>query len=101
MAIEKTFAALSDPRRFKMVMFLGEKPATVEELRSKLEISQSSTSQHLKILSNVGLVSFAKHGNFRIYSLKKEELKRVMHFFDHLWDEGLAKLKMNLESSNE
>ncbi len=101
MAIATIFWALGDPNRFKAVKLLGEKPLTVDELRLKLSISQSSTSQHLKILSEAGLVSFSKHGNFRIYSLRKEELKKAMHFFDHLWDEGLEKLKTNLESKNE
>ncbi len=98
MSIEKTFRALSDHNRFKMVLLLGEKPSTVEELRSKLAISQSSTSQHLKILHGVGLVTYAKHGNFRIYSLRLDELKKAMQFFNHLWDEGLTKLKLSLES---
>lgn len=99
MTMATIFFALGDPNRFKAVGLLGEKSLTVDELRTKLDISQSSTSQHLKVLSEAGLVSFTKHGNFRIYSLKKNELKKAMQFFDHLWDEGLEKLKMNLESN--
>ena len=99
--MEKVFGALSDPHRFQMIMMLGEKPSAVGELTSRLEISQSSTSQHLKILMETGLVSCHKQGNFRIYALRREELKRAMHFFDHLWDEGLEKLKMNLEGNDE
>ena len=96
MFIEKTFAALSDSNRLKMVMLLGTKPLTVDEIRKELKISQSSTSQHLKKLSTAGLVSSSKHGNFRIYSLRQDNLKIAMQFFDHLWDDSLAKLKQEI-----
>lgn len=101
MSAEKVFGALGDHNRFKMIVMLGQKPSTVDELRKGLNISQSSTSQHLKVLNNAGLVSFKKHGNFRVYSIKNDELKRAMSFFDYLWDESLAKLKMKLESDHE
>lgn len=97
MPVESVFGALGDQNRFKIVMQLGEKDYTVDELKNSLAISQSSTSQHLKILYDVGLVSYKKHGNFRIYSLRKEELRKAMHFFDEFWDTGLQKIKMNLE----
>lgn len=99
--MEMVFGALGDTNRFKIVGLLGQKDYTVAELMDSLKISQSSTSQHLKILYNAGLVSFIKHGNFRIYSLQKEELKKAMHFFDHLWDTGLERMKFNLENKNE
>ena len=81
-----------------MVTMLGKKPLSVDEIKSELGISQSSTSQHLKVLYQVGLVTFSKKGNFRIYTLRKNELQKAMHFFDHLWDEGLDRLKSKLES---
>ncbi len=98
MAVRNVFKALSDQSRFDMVVQLGEGPCTVDELRTRLDISQSSTSQHLKILHEAGLVSYSRHGNFRTYTLRKNELKKAMHFFDDLWDDGLERLKRNLES---
>ncbi len=101
MLIERTFGALSDQHRLKMVLLLGERPCTVDELRKKTGISQSSTSQHLKVLSEAGLVNCSKHGNFRIYSLRQGELKKAMQFFDRLWDEGLSNLKSRLENEEQ
>ena len=100
MSVEVVFGALGDRSRFQMVSLLGEKDCTVQELRSSLGISQSSTSQHLKVLHQAGLVAFTKHGNFRIYSLRRNKLKKAMHFFDNLWDDGLVKLKSTLEGNN-
>lgn len=98
MAVETVFRALADPNRIKMVMLLGEKACTVNQLKTSVGISQSSASQHLKILLEAKLVSCSKLGNFRVYSLRSEELKRAMGYFDKLWDEGLQTLKTTLES---
>jgi len=100
MTVPAVFGALGDQSRFAMVMLLGKKDCTVDELRKSAGISQSSTSQHLKTLLEVGLVSYTKHGNFRIYSLRKDELKKAMRFFDRFWDDGLTKMKMTLEGKN-
>lgn len=97
MAIAAVFGALGDANRLKMVQLLGNKNHTVDELKTGLGISQSSTSQHLKVLLKVGLVDFTKQGNFRVYSLKRNELQKAMQFFNNLWDDGLARMKSNLE----
>ena len=101
MAIETVFRVLGEPNRVKMVMLLGEKDCTVDQLRNRLGISQSSTSQHLKMLLRAGLATYSIHGNFRIYSLRTNELKKAMRFFDKFWDDGLKKMKAKLESKNE
>ena len=99
--MDTVFKALGDPNRLKMISLLGSRDCTVDQLKSNLEISQSSASQHLKILLQAGLVTFSKHGNFRIYSLQRAELKAAMSFFDQLWDQGLAQLKSKLEDHGE
>lgn len=99
LAVSSVFKVLADDNRNRMVLLLGEKEQTVGELEKSLGLSQSSTSQHLKILNDAGLVTIRKHGNFRIYSLKKEALKKAMSFFDRLWDEQLNQLKNHLEQS--
>ncbi len=99
--METTFQALSDASRIRIVQLLGAGSRSVDELRQELGISQSSTSQHLKTLLGCGLVSYRKHGNFRIYSLESERLQRAMAFFDNLWDHDLDRLRSHLEERNE
>ncbi len=98
MAVEAVFKALGDPYRMKIIALLGEKECTVEQLKEGTGISQSSTSQHLKVLHSANLVAFKKHGNFRIYSLQREQLAKAMRFFDNLWDKDLETLKSKLEN---
>lgn len=95
------FKALADAKRMQIVTLLGESECTVGELESKLELSQSATSQHLKLLKDAGLVSYRKHGNFRIYKLQKSKLQEAMQFFDQFWDKGLGSLKSKLEGNED
>ena len=95
------FKALGEGKRMQMVRLLGEREWTVGELEKSLKLSQSATSQHLRLLKDAGLVAFRKHGNFRIYRLQKGKLREAMSFFDQLWDEGLQIMKAKLEQNDK
>ena len=95
--MEAVFKVLADRKRREMIHLLSEKERTVGELEKALDLSQSSTSQHLKLLNSAGLVSFRKHGNFRLYSLQTQALQEAMKFFENLWSKGLSDLKTKLE----
>lgn len=58
----KVMKALSDPRRLMILRLLQDRSLCVGELQAALGISQSSTSGHLKLLENAGLVGFKKEG---------------------------------------
>jgi len=71
------FKALSDANRLKLVGLLAQKEASVEELAAVLEISASTVSHHLSILSDIGLVSARVDGYYNIYRLETDELERM------------------------
>ncbi|GEM_PF-940158 len=100
-AIVPIFKTLADSHRMKMVKLLGQKESTVTEIKQHLGLSQSATSQHLKLLNDAGLVTIRKYGNFRIYSLRRTVLQEAMNYFDQLWDNDLEQLKNNLENNEK
>ncbi len=61
--------ALSDPNRVKMMKILQNRPLCVCEIKEALGIAQSTTSKHLKILEDAGLVRSFKDGLWVNYSL--------------------------------
>lgn len=71
------FKALSDSNRLKIIGLLARDEQSVEQLASLLEISVSTTSHHLSILSEVGLVSARPAGHYYYYSLQTEILKTM------------------------
>ena len=65
----KVMKAASDPTRVKMLKMLEEKAMCVCEIQTGLGTAQSTTSKHLKILEDAGLVMSKKDGLWVNYAL--------------------------------
>ncbi|MDD4083062.1 MAG: autorepressor SdpR family transcription factor [Sphaerochaetaceae bacterium] len=76
--MESTIKALDDPIRRKILEMLKEKPLSVGEILSKLEISGATLSHHLKILRNADLVSCRRDGNSMIYQINTSVVEDVI-----------------------
>ncbi len=55
-------SAFVDPTRLLILYALNEQPRNVTELTNELGISQPTTSRHLKVLRDHGLVRTTRHG---------------------------------------
>jgi DNA-binding transcriptional ArsR family regulator len=65
------FKLLSDETRLKILKILKQKSLCVTELTSRLGITCSATSQHLKLLRQAGLVKTIKRGLY-VYNFPDE-----------------------------
>jgi len=74
-------AALSDPTRIFILYTLNEQPLNVTELTNELGIPQPTTSRHLKVLRERGLVYTERHGTIVTYFLAD---KRIIQALDLL-----------------
>lgn len=79
-----SFKAISDERRRMILKILGKSDASAGEIASKFNISQPTVSNHLKILKEAGLIKEQKIKQNRIYSLNRDELKRVIDILREL-----------------
>ena len=80
--------ALCDPTRVKIVRALRGTTLAAGDLASVIERSRAATSQHLKVLRDVGAVVWRREGNVVRYSLSDdvtaEILEDVAAAFDRL-----------------
>jgi ArsR family transcriptional regulator len=67
-------SALSDPIRILVLYALNEKSMNVTELTNELNIPQPTTSRHLKVLRERGLVQTTRHGTMINYQLTDTRL---------------------------
>lgn len=67
-------SALADPSRILMLYALYERPRTVNELSNDLGISQPTTSRHLKLLRERGMVIATRSGSKVEYRLSDNRL---------------------------
>lgn len=65
----RVMKAVSDPTRVKILKILEKRMMCVCELQAAIGIAQSTTSKHLKLLEDAGLVESHKEGLWVNYTL--------------------------------
>ncbi|PLX03041.1 MAG: transcriptional regulator [Marinilabiliales bacterium] len=71
--------AIAHPMRIAILSFLEEgKKMTVTEIHEKLGIEQSTTSHHLGILKDKGVLASQREGKNTFYFLKHERLSNIV-----------------------
>ncbi|MGR3433378.1 MAG: ArsR/SmtB family transcription factor [Shimia sp.] len=84
------FAALGDPMRLALIDRLRGGARPVGVLAEGLPISRPAVSQHLRVLSEAGLVDCRAAGRHRLYRLSPAALAALRDYTDRLWDDALA-----------
>lgn len=71
--------AIAHPMRISIISLLEDgKRMTVTEIHEKLDIEQSTTSHHLGILKDKGVLSSKREGKNTHYFLKNENLSKIL-----------------------
>lgn len=71
--------AMAHPMRIAILNFLEDgKRMTVTEIHEKLEIEQSTTSHHLGILKDKGVLQSKREGKNTYYFLRNDSLSKIM-----------------------
>jgi len=77
-AAADVFSAIAEPPRRAILDVLAGGEKAVGEIVADLSLSQPQVSKHLRVLSDVGLVSSRADGRRRLYSVEPTRL-RPMH----------------------
>lgn len=83
-AIFGQMTALADPTRSRLLLALERNELTVNELRSILQLPQSTISRHLKMLSAEGWVEARAEGTSRHYRIATDSLDPATRRLWHL-----------------
>ena len=89
-ARSKILKALAHPSRIFIVEKIRETPHCVCELAEMIGIDQSTTSKHLSILKNAGLIEDRKSGTTVYYSLRCDCVMEFIGCIENV-------IRMNLE----
>jgi len=75
----------TEPTRRALLRLLAEGEKTVTDLSGHFPVSRSAISQHLLLLSEVGLVTARKDGRNRYYRLDGAGMVRLREQFEAFW----------------
>ena len=99
--LERTWAAVADPTRRRLLDELRHADASVNELVERLDLSQPQASKHLRVLRDAGLVGVRPAAQRRIYTLHPgpmRELDAWLAPYRERWNRSLDRLDTHLEA---
>jgi len=80
----KVFKAIADPTRLEIILFLKDDEKCQCEIHPELEKSQSTISQHLKILIDCGILAFRRDGQKKMYKIKEPDVLQIIELIDDI-----------------
>ena len=101
MAYGNALIVLADPTRRKVFERLRAGPLAVNVLAAGLPVSRPAVSQHLKSLTDAGLVEERSQGARRLYSLRREGLVGLREWLDSFWGDAMEAFKLEAEKSHK
>ncbi len=79
--------AIAHPMRIAILRYLeGGKKLTVTQIHELLEIEQSTTSHHLGILKDKGILSSKREGKNTFYFLRHQNLTQIVDCVNNCYE---------------
>lgn len=85
------FSAMGDPTRLRLLEALAIEELCVCDLAQISAISQSGVSHQLRVLRELGLVTFRRDGNRAVYRLADDHVRSLLaQGFEHAAEERIS-----------
>jgi DNA-binding transcriptional ArsR family regulator len=89
MTYADVITALAAPTRRSIIEALRQQPMSVQELTTRLPVSQAAVSQHLKRLREAGLVEMQSEGTRHVCRVRREGLAALRAWVEGFWGDVL------------
>ena len=102
-ALDRTFAALADPTRRRILSRLARGDQSVTRLARPYAMSLPAVSKHLRVLEKAGLIRRRRYGRVHQLNLEAEPLKRAAEWVEKyrkFWEGSLDRLAAYLEKTD-
>ncbi|MES2652081.1 MAG: metalloregulator ArsR/SmtB family transcription factor [Bacteroidota bacterium] len=93
------FQAIADPTRREIINLIAFKALNLNSIAENFEMSRSAVSQHIKILTECGLVAIKKDGRERFCEVRFQKLNEVSDWIEKyriFWTNKLDALEVHL-----
>ena len=95
------FNAVAEPRRRDILSLLASDERSVNDIVAMLECAQPSVSKHLRVLSDVGLVTARRDGRRVLYRTNADAIRPLHEWtstFARMWRHQLSRVKARAEA---
>src|SRR5882757_5758805 len=86
------FQAIADPTRRQIIALIAHQSMNLNAITDNFEITRPAISNHIKILTECGLIVVEKIGRERYCKIQPDNLKEVANWIEQyrkLWEEKL------------
>jgi DNA-binding transcriptional ArsR family regulator len=91
-------ALLASPRRQEIMRLVWTAERSAGDIhRAMPDVSFSAVSQHLRLLSDGGLIRSRRDGQRRCYAANRDAVGPLADFLTRLWADALWRLKLHAE----
>jgi DNA-binding transcriptional ArsR family regulator len=100
--LDRTFAALADPTRRRILAHLARGSNRVTHLARPHNMSLPAVSKHLRVLENAGLLRRRRYGRVHEMELEAKPLKKAAQWVEEyrkFWEGSLDRLADYLEKT--
>ena len=97
------FQAIADPTRREIINLIAYNPLNLNSIADNFDVSRPAISQHIKILTECGLVIIKKRGRERYCEASLKQLNEVSGWIEKyrlLWAEKFDRLDNLLDKLN-
>ncbi|QKJ28918.1 winged helix-turn-helix transcriptional regulator [Mucilaginibacter mali] len=87
------FQAIADPTRREIINLVAYNPLNLNAIADNFDVSRPAISQHIKILTECGLISVKKQGRERYCEIQLEPLNEVaiwIERFRKMWEDRFS-----------
>src|SRR5262245_11890475 len=96
--MDDALRAVADPTRRAILRLVRDDELAAGDIANHFpSMSRPAVSQHLRVLTDSGLVEVRPDGNRRMYRWRREGLRDAAEFLDEMWSHSLARLKVAAE----
>lgn len=98
------FQAIADPTRRAIISLLAARPLNLNAIAENFAISRPAISQHIKILSECGLIVTTRRGRESWCTVELQELRQVSQWVEQyrdFWAGKLDALERHLSVASE
>ena len=97
--VDEALRAVADPTRRAILRLVRDHELPAGAIARHFPfISRPAVSQHLRVLSDAGLVDVRRAGNRRLYAWRPDGFREAAAFLEEMWFGRLARLKMAAEA---
>jgi DNA-binding transcriptional ArsR family regulator len=102
--LNRTFAALADPTRRRILAHLARGDRCVTDLARPHAMSLPAVSKHLRVLEKAGLLRRSRYGRVHEMQLEAKPLKQAAQWVEEyrkFWEGSLDRLAEYFEKTNK